>query len=66
MSYFVNRWRPKVLLEALCAQAVYAPDRPTREAIKHLVELLHLHRPVGIDGKHGDLHTPTCGCEEES
>ncbi|SPX87662.1 Uncharacterised protein [Mycobacteroides abscessus] len=43
MSYFVNRWRPKVLLEALCAQAACAPDRPTREAIKHLVELLHLH-----------------------
>jgi len=26
---------------------------------------IDVQRPLGSDGKHGDLHTPTCGCDQE-
>lgn len=55
-------WSPKNLGEHLRVQAVHAPDVITRDAINRLIGLLDLHRPLGSDGKHGDLHTPTCGC----
>ncbi|MBD3941961.1 hypothetical protein IF188_09665 [Microbacterium sp. NEAU-LLC] len=32
------------------------------DQIAELVREIDRHRPLGIDGKHGDLHTPTCGC----
>lgn len=28
-----------------------------------LIAELDKHRPLGSDGKHGNRHTPTCGCE---
>lgn len=62
-------WCPKWLRECLCAQQTSSPDEFTREEIGRLIRLLDLHRPVGSDGKHGatgghgDLHTPTCGCD---
>ncbi len=34
-----------------------APDRATRNAIQGLLDLLFIHRPVGTNGKHGNLHT---------
>lgn len=61
---FPNRWCPKMLQEYLCSQYVYAPDEVTRRAINDLVGILCLHRPTGSNGKHGDLHTPTCGCDD--
>ena len=56
-------WRPKTLREKLCQQEWSAPDDETREAIARLIATLDRHRPLGSDGKHGDLHTATCGCE---
>jgi hypothetical protein len=62
-------WCPKWLRECLCAQQTNAPDEFTRDEIGRLIRLLDLHRPLGNDGKHGatgahgDLHTPTCGCD---
>ena len=56
-------WRPKTLREKLCQQEPHAPDDETREAIARLIAILDRHRPLGSDGKHGDLHTATCGCE---
>lgn len=56
-------WCPKFLRECLCAQQTNAPDEFTRSEIGRLVNLLDLHRPIGNDGKHGDKHTPTCGCD---
>lgn len=60
-----DHWAPKWLAEALWSQQAYAPDSLTREAIEYLSDLLELHRPTGPNGKHGDLHTPTCGCEDK-
>ena len=59
-----NCWCPKWLTEKLCAQQVFAPDAFTRNEIGRLINVLELHRPTGSNGKHGDLHTPTCGCED--
>jgi hypothetical protein len=64
MSY-PRRWCPKMLREYLCSQQTYAPDRFTRYEIQRLIDVLDLHRPTGSDGKHGNLHTPTCGCEDK-
>jgi hypothetical protein len=58
-----NYWCPKVLIELLSKQQMYAPDYATGHLIALLLATLALHRPTASDGKHGDLHTPTCGCE---
>ncbi|QHB37218.1 hypothetical protein QDA03_gp23 [Microbacterium phage Terij] len=34
------------------------------DRLQRLVAEIDRHRPLGADGKHGDLHTPTCGCED--
>ena len=64
-------WCPKMLAEKLNAQYVHIPntgdvleDR-TRAAFSELLTLLARHRPVGPDGKHNNLHTATCGCEDK-
>lgn len=59
------RWCPKMLREKLCVQASVAPDTFTAAVIGRLIAVLDLHRPLGRDGKHGNLHTPTCGCEDK-
>lgn len=62
---------PKSIRETLCvAQAAlgYHPLHPLRDAhiarLQRLIAECDRHRPLGADGKHGDRHTPTCGCEE--
>jgi hypothetical protein len=32
--------------------------------IGRIIAEIDRQRPLGSDGKHGDLHTPTCGCED--
>lgn len=34
------------------------------ERLGSLIAEIDRHRPLGPDGKHGELHTPTCGCED--
>lgn len=34
------------------------------DRLQALIDQIDLHRPLGPDGKHGDRHTPTCGCED--
>ena len=60
---FDREWSPKALGEKLCVQQMFAPDAETREAIGNLLRILERHRPTGSNGKHGNLHTPTCGCD---
>lgn len=70
----------KSLRESLCtAQTALGPARtpdnvfdgfmtPERRASAHigqLIAIIDLHRPLGDDGKHGDLHTATCGCDDK-
>ena len=60
-----NRWEPKGLIEQLSEQQTFAPDTFTRDSIGMLIDILALHRPTGPDGKHGNRHTPTCGCTDK-
>ena len=63
---------PKMLREALCVgQALLAnmatADPGIRDArvasIGRLITEIDRHRPLGPNGKHGNRHTATCGCE---
>lgn len=62
---------PKMLRETLCfAQGAVElhPDQSRTAAhvarLGRLISECDRHRPLGANGKHGDLHTPTCGCED--
>lgn len=64
----------KTLREDLCrhqagADGVADPARflplDVRVKVADLINLLDFHRPVGPDGKHGQRHTTTCGCEDK-
>lgn len=64
---------PKMLCETLCvaqSRIANSPDifegrqREHIERLQRLIDACDTHRPLGPDGKHGDLHTPTCGCED--
>lgn len=63
----------KMVREALCvAQAAIGnfPNRPTNWSgctgiLQTLINDIDRQRPLGSDGKHGNLHTPTCGCEDK-
>ena len=63
---------PKMLRETLCVAQntiAHSPYDDGRKE-KHIVRLSRLiaecdrHRPLGPDGKHGNRHTLTCGCED--
>lgn len=63
---------PKMLRETLCVAQNYIGNHSTdRRASKHICRLQRLidecdrHRPLGVDGKHSNLHTETCGCEDK-
>ncbi len=56
----------KMLRETLCAVQTGAAGNRRQEhseRIGRLIAEIDRQRPLGPDGKHGDLHTPTCGCE---
>lgn len=63
---------PKMVRETLCvAQAAVARATGTGDRddehiarLQRLIDECDRHRPLGQDGKHGDLHTPTCGCDD--
>ena len=61
---------PKMLRETLCVAASRIPRVADSRNAEHLARLQRLIdacdvlRPLGPDGKHGDRHTATCGCED--
>jgi hypothetical protein len=63
-NYPGQAWCPKMMREHLCAQQGHAPDTETWVAFQTLIDVLDRHRPTGPDGKHGTLHTDTCGCDD--
>ena len=62
---------PKMVRETLClAQSAVAHSGDSRaqehvERLGRLIKECDRHRPLGQDGKHGNRHTATCGCERE-
>lgn len=64
----------KMLRETLCEAQIGLAHRPGNNArywnhvqrINHLIAQIDIFRPLGPDGKHGDRHTPFCGCEDQT
>lgn len=54
----------KSLREALCRVSVGASATHVRR-ISEVIDEIDRHRPLGSDGKHGDRHTDTCGCDDK-
>jgi hypothetical protein len=52
---------PKQLHEALCAAEIGLIG-PHQDVLTRLLKAVEQLRPLGHDGKHGDLHTDECGC----
>lgn len=63
---------PKMLRETLCVAQTRIGNSGLDEGRRdeHIARLGRLidecdrHRPLGPDGKHGNQHTPTCGCDD--
>lgn len=63
---------PKAIREALCLAQSSVLCRPADRdrvhavvaVLKRLIDECDRHRPIGPDGKHGNRHTPTCGCDD--
>jgi hypothetical protein len=63
---------PKSVRETLCvAQTAIGEVYATNQRDTHIDLLGRLiaecdrHRPLGSDGKHGERHTATCGCQDK-
>lgn len=62
----------KMIRESLCLAQVTIGHTGLPRADEHVLRLERLindidrQRPLGTDGKHGDRHTPTCGCAPEA
>jgi len=59
----------KMLRETLCVaqSAMLSMNAVPIEGVARIGRIIaeiDRQRPLGPDGKHGDLHTPTCGCED--
>lgn len=56
----------KMLREELCRRST-RNDWPSdiASAVDVLIEMIDRHRPLANDGKHGNLHTATCGCDDK-
>jgi hypothetical protein len=81
MSCMGLRWRKmpsievidniKGLREILCLAQYVGDQTPGinhslySRRIQDIINELDKHRPLGPDGKHGTLHTPTCGCADK-
>lgn len=66
----INPAALKSLRETLCvaqtALGGYGDDViEHRDRLGQIIDGIDRHRPLGPDGKHGDLHTDTCGCEDK-
>lgn len=61
----------KTMRETLCIAQSAINESSVRWSNAHnkrlgdLIRQIDKHRPLGPDGKHGDRHTPTCGCEDK-
>lgn len=61
----------KMLRETMCtAQYIMSTLRNGRgqkhsDRIQRIINEIDRQRPLGSDGKHGNLHTKTCGCEDK-
>lgn len=63
----------KMLRETFCIAQTAIQHRPFDESrrpehvarLARLIDDIDRQRPLGPDGKHGNRHTQTCGCEDQ-
>lgn len=55
----------KMLREDLCRRQTEPLPPDVQQEISRLIQRIDSHRPLGPDGRHGNLHTTTCGCEDK-
>lgn len=68
----VNPRDLKMLRETLCRAQTAVGQRTYDvpyilsdiDRLSRLIREIDVHRPLDNAGKHGDLHTLTCGCED--
>lgn len=71
IGLMVNPRDLKMLRETLCRLEVAArylypeTNRHLTADLNKLINEIDRHRPLGPDGKHGNLHTASCGCEDK-
>lgn len=69
MSMIRSSHTLKMVREALCyAEATMlqtVQGQKYLEIVQDLVEDIDRQRPLGRDGKHGNLHTDNCGCSDD-
>ncbi len=62
----------KSIREALCVAQTAIPHAYEHQpdywprfnvTIQRLINDIDRQRPIGFDGKHGNLHTESCGCD---
>lgn len=54
----------KALREALCRAQSGRLTPEDSDRLSEIITEIDRNRPLGPDGKHGDRHTATCGCED--
>lgn len=71
MTEYIVPDGPKMLRETLCIAQLqisefFIGDRKYEHMarLQRLINACDYHRPLGPDGKHGNLHTDSCGCED--
>lgn len=73
MDLNISEDGPKMVRETLCIAQSAFTNHPFMTAewrrihidrLQRLIDECDRHRPLGPDGKHGDRHTATCGCED--
>jgi hypothetical protein len=72
-NLFVDADRLKMLREYLCTlqghlvrtAASKSSQKYRSDTIQQLIDEIDRHRPLAPNGKHGNLHTATCGCEDK-
>lgn len=52
-----------MLREDLCLVQASLSSPFSKKRIQNLIDGIDYHRPLDMKGKHGDLHTDTCGCD---
>ncbi len=72
---FIPVWDLKTTREALCAAQTNLGQRIDMgtdvdrvphwmDRVQALIDQIDVHRPLDSAGRHGRLHTATCGCED--
>lgn len=56
---------PKMIIETLTYAQFHLPAETHVNRLRRLIDAYQRLRPVGADGKHGDLHTDHCGCADK-